>query len=464
MRIFFTTPFSGKRDFQPFIDEVIKILKKGRTTIISPENPELYAKAIHEYEASGLQFSKAHYAFITHGIAEADMVIIEASQESLRIGHEITLALIYGKPTLILSQNRNFANYILHELLTGAQYANKQELRRIVEQFLESGASHLQGSTPITQSVEAAVDSLRLATFATMRQHALRDNGEFGRLAELAESNPDIAHKQVYEVFGNLPVGKPWSAFASIYNEDTPDFIFSGALQFIDSIFKVGGVKKSDLIVDVYTHGGTIARQLLQMGYKKHLAVNEHREILARTYQLCADKPAIQIMEAKTEALKLLQPAKAMVWIDYTSNLTLVEKELQAQLQSLIDNLEPEGTLVFDLRTILGWKTYFFTEKVATLATPNFQRISANTLDPQARLIHFDRFIRVKEPDGLWGEWRREQMTDRLWSIDEIKAIIARVKGARLDALYSDNFVKLDLKDTEETSLVYFVIKKSSKT
>lgn len=460
MRIFFTTPFSGKQYFQPYIDEVLAVLKKSRATIISPENPELYAKTIHEYESRGLQFSKAHYAFIANGIAEADIVIIEASQESLRVGHEITLALLYGKPTLVLSQNKNYANYISHELLTGAQYETKRELRALVNNFLTSAKIHLSpASARSAQTIEAAVDSLRLTTFATMRQHALQDDGDFGMLAELAEHDPEEAYRQVQQLFGDLPVEKPWSIFASIYTEDTPDFIFTGAIRFVVNELKKHGIKKRDHIVDAFTHSGSIARLLSQEGYKRLTAFSPSREMLAETYRACANNPEISIIESKPENLSLKESAKAIVWIDYTTNFALTETDLRRQLQTLIDNLQPGGCLLFDVRTINGWQAYFFREKVAAFATPSFQRISLNTTDKEAGLIFFDRFIRQKHTNGLWGKWQREQMTDRLWTFDEVKAIVKRLKNCKLSSIYDEDFSLVDKE--QEPGLAYFVLVKN---
>jgi hypothetical protein len=463
MRVFFTTPFSGKHDFQPFIDEIIKVLRRSKAIIISPEMSQLYAKSIQEYELSGLQFSKAHYAFVTNAIAEADLVIIEASHESLRVGHEATLALIYGKPTLILSQNKNYAHYISHELLMGVQYKTKHELRDIVRRFLVAAQAHLSsGATQSLQAIESAVDSLRLTTFATMRQQALQDDGEFGAIAQLAEQDPNKAYERVQFLFGTLPVERAWSVFSSIYDEDTPPFVFTGAIRFITSVLKEHGIQETDSVVDVFTHAGMIARQLLEGGYSNLIATNEYREMVARTYQVCARNPEIKIIEASPETLQLATPAKAMIWIDYTTNFALTEKDLQHQLQNLIDNLAPDGCFIFDVRTIVGWKAYLFTEKIATFAAPRFQRISANTLDYKERRIHFDRFIRIRQSDGLFGEWRREQMTDRMWSLTEVKAVIARLRHVRLEAIYSDSFAKLDLASDEDPGVVYFVLKKKA--
>lgn len=462
MRIFFTTPYSGKPYYQVFIDEAFKTLKKSGATVISPEDTDNYQQALRQYESRGMLPTRAHYAFIAHGIAEADIVVMEASHASLRVGHEITLALLYGKPTLVLSQKKNYADYIAHHLLTGAQYKTKRELQTAIETFLSSAKTHLSPKVANTAQqgplLNAASDALRLTTYAAMRQHALQDDGEFGNLADLAERDPEKAYERVQRVFGNLPVAKPWSIFSSIYNEDTPDFIFTGVIKFAKDILDQHDIKNNAHIVDAFTHGGSIARHLSTVGYTNITCFSPSREMLSKTYQLCAMHPEIKIVEADQTTLQLSQPAQAIVWVDYTTNFALTETDLTQQLQNLIDNLAPNGCLIFDVRTTNGWGAYFLREKVATFATPNFQRISINLPDHDTNLITFDRFIRLKQNNGLWGDWLREQMIDRMWSLKEIQAIVKQLKHCTLEGIYDDDF--LPVKSSSEPSMVYFVLKK----
>lgn len=454
MRIFFTTSYSGKVRFQPFIDEVMDVLQANEAIVVSPENTEEYQKALREYESLGLPPTRAHYEFITRGIAEADLVIIEASQESLRIGHEITVALLFHKPVLVASQKKNYAHYIHNSLLTGFRYKTKAELRKKIEQFIKN--DDIRQAEP--QAVGAAVDSHRLTISATMRQSALLDKGDFGGFADLAEQNPEKAHAHIQQVLGTLPVGKTWSAFAYIYGEDTPDYVFENAIARIVGILENKGVKKRDHIVDAVTHGGMVGRFLAKNSYTTISSFNSSREMLSQTYKLCADTPEISIIEASPQTLKLSKPAKAVIWIDNTTNLALTEKELKHQLQNLLDNTESGGYILFDIRTVTGWKAYFLSEKVATFATNNFQRISINLPDDTSKLLYVDTFIRTKQNTGSWGQWFREQTTSRMWSMAEIEAIVGQLKNCKIEAVYDDEFQAVG-KDYEP-SLAYFLLKK----
>lgn len=461
MRIFFTTPFSGRQRFQGFIDEILLCLQKSGATVISPESHELYAKSIQDYEARGISPSKAHYTFIANSIAETDVVVIEASQESLRVGHEITLALMYGKPTLVLSQHKNYAQYISNELLTGVKYQTKKALRAQIDAFLKqhqlrTPSQHEQ----IIQTCEQDIDSLRLTTYATMRQYALQDNGDFSLLAQLAEENQDDAYEQVMRRFGHLPTETTWSVLAAIHKENSPDFVFTGLVQFIIRELKRCKIKKTDHVVDALTHGGAIARLLAQQGYRRLTAVHSSRKMLAKTYDTCADSTSIAIAEASPKNLSLNTPANAIVRMDCTINLALTKRDIRQQLQVAIDALAPGGCLIFDFHTIRSWQTYLFQDKIATFATPNFQHIALMRHNSRTHRMQHDHFVRLKYVNTLWGAWRHEQRMQRAWSVKEIKGIIAKLQSCQLSGVYNNEFVLHEALD--DPSKAYVVLIKAN--
>jgi hypothetical protein len=228
MRVFFTTPYEGKRQYQPFIDEALATLEQNKVTVISPEDSPRYKAELQKLEHEGLNAERAHYAHNLHGIAEADVVVIEASYEDFRVGHEATLALLYSKPTLILSQHVDYSQYISHELLFGRLYHAKQELRGTIKDFLAKADDYLSKASETAQAIGGAADSLHMAALATSRHAALRDTSEFGAWARLAEEDPDKAYAKIQKALGDLPAGNAWSVFAPVYNEDTPDYVLGG--------------------------------------------------------------------------------------------------------------------------------------------------------------------------------------------------------------------------------------------
>lgn len=136
MKIFFTTSFEGKRFYQKYVDTIIQIILSTGAEIVSPEKSREYKDAFREENIKKLgDPEKIHYEFIRQGIANADAVIIEASNEDFRIGHEATLAIIYKKPVLCLSVNKDYGKLVRHEDFKGAKYNNKN-LKKLVLDFI----------------------------------------------------------------------------------------------------------------------------------------------------------------------------------------------------------------------------------------------------------------------------------------------------------------------------------------
>ncbi len=136
MKIFFIAPFEGKKYYQKSIDKIIEIIESTGAEVLSPEKTREYQDVFREENIKKLgDKERVHYEFIRQGVINADAVVVEASHEDFRVGHEATLALLYKKPVLCLSQNVNYAKYISHENFNGFQY-NDKNVRNIVLNFL----------------------------------------------------------------------------------------------------------------------------------------------------------------------------------------------------------------------------------------------------------------------------------------------------------------------------------------
>lgn len=137
MKIFFTASFEGKKLYQKYIDRIIQIIESSGAEIVSPEKSREYKDAFREENVKKLgDPEKVHYEFIRQGIANADAIIIEASQEDFRIGHEATLAIIYKKPVLCLSINKDYGKLVRHEDFRGAKYT-ENNLKKLVLDFID---------------------------------------------------------------------------------------------------------------------------------------------------------------------------------------------------------------------------------------------------------------------------------------------------------------------------------------
>ncbi len=187
MNVFFTTPFSGKEHYQPIIDAIVSTIE-SENRLITPENTSRYMSTLDKLEKQGLNKNQAHYAFIRQGIASADVVIIEATEEDIRVGHEMTLALLFHKPTLVLAQGKDFGEYITHDLLQGASYSTKEEAQDIVNQFLKTSLAGRPEGT--MQTLDTSADSLHSIALSKLRQLAKQEPGQFGEWARAADVDP----------------------------------------------------------------------------------------------------------------------------------------------------------------------------------------------------------------------------------------------------------------------------------
>lgn len=458
MKIFFTTPYAGKKKYQKYIDAIIQEVESNGATVTSPEKTGQYKKAtgkekIQEYGSKG----HAHYEFIRHGIASADAVIFEASYEDFRVGHEATLALMYGKPTLVLSRIQDYSKYIVHERFIGKKYSNLDDLKKYIDDFLKSISKQLEDEP--SQAVDEVVDLQHSSALSRLRFKALQGKSYFSDWARRASSDPDKVYEEILKKLGNLPIQQPWDVFAKIYNEDTPDNVFIGAVKFADIVFRANGVGKADQIADAACGTGAISRILTSFGYRTLISFDRSRPMLGEAYRLCSHLPSIKILEADISSVDLPRPAKGMIWIDFSSNFALEEKELKQWLTNLVSNLDTDGVLMFDVRTKTGWNIDFFKQKVTAYETDRFQRLWINKPDYKNQRITFDIFIRVRDKDGEWLTWEREQMTERMWSLDEVGAVVRKLKGVKLLGVYRDDFAPLG-SSKEEPGLAYLVLKK----
>lgn len=136
MKVFFTASYYGKKRYQKEYDAVRATIKKLTGDIISPEEGN-YLDVIDRETRKRLEGNHEllHYEAIRQGIHLSDTVIIEASQEDLQLGHEVTIAINEKKPVLVLSIHEDFSKKIIHEYLFGAKYTPKS-VAGVVQDFL----------------------------------------------------------------------------------------------------------------------------------------------------------------------------------------------------------------------------------------------------------------------------------------------------------------------------------------
>ncbi|MDP2671477.1 MAG: class I SAM-dependent methyltransferase [bacterium] len=456
MNVFFTTPFSGKKHYQTFIDAIVATIRKS-DRVITPEDTNRYFASLDKLQRQGLNKEQAHYAFIRQGIASADVVIIEATEEDIRVGHELTLALLFHKPTLILAQGKDFSSYITHDLLQGNSYETEEEAKGIVAGFLKNALSGRSENS--MQTLDTSADSLHSIALARLRQLAKQEPGQFGEWAREADTNPEKVAAEIEKKLGSLKKQPAWAVFAPVYNEDSPDYIQSGVARFAKEILESYKIPKDALVVEAACGTAALARQLVSQGFSKIKAFDNSRPMLSEAFRLSAGYPNIELFEADIRTVSIDKPAAAVVWTDYSSNFALNPIQLEEMVSRLVNILDKDGILVFDIRTFQGWQIDFYSQPITIFATERFHRIWLNHQDTKKNFINFDVFIRTRDPDGAWSDWKRESMTEKMWYLREVLFVVEKIKGVSLEGVYRDDFRKIDTL-TEEPNLAYFVIKK----
>lgn len=145
MNVALIVPYPGKKTYQKDYDSIVKAVEANGSIVLSAEKKEIYSDALQQGSALR-DHSEAHYEFIRKNIIASDAVIVEVTYEDFKMGHETTLALLYHKPVLVLSQRQDFGDYIHHPDFTAVRYDPK-DTSEIIKKFLEN-VTRTQRITP----------------------------------------------------------------------------------------------------------------------------------------------------------------------------------------------------------------------------------------------------------------------------------------------------------------------------
>jgi hypothetical protein len=135
MKVFFTASLSEREKYKKYYDTVVKTVQKN-DEIISLEVQE-YSHLIPKDIIKSIPKNELHYTWLKKGIKKSNCVIIDASRDSFRLGHEATLALLYNKPVLCLSDKKDYSYVIINPKFYAAVYKDEKEVASIVGNFLQ---------------------------------------------------------------------------------------------------------------------------------------------------------------------------------------------------------------------------------------------------------------------------------------------------------------------------------------
>lgn len=161
MVAYFTASIVGKKDYAPFYQQIIDILKYHEIDVISDHIINTSEKEIRlESKEDRINFQKKLSGWIT----SASFVIAETSYPSISVGYEISLALQMHKPVLILYTTPHPPSLLAHykdDNLICESY-NSDTLKSIIEDFLNftAGAADSRFTFFITSAIAAYLDEI----------------------------------------------------------------------------------------------------------------------------------------------------------------------------------------------------------------------------------------------------------------------------------------------------------------
>lgn len=182
MKIFFIAPYLGKQKYQKDYDKIIALIESTGAEVISAEKSQEYQDSFAEANIKKYgSRERVHYEFIRQGVLRADGLVVEASFNDLRVGHEMTLALLYKKPVLCLSQNLDYGKYIEHEYFRAYLYSQKN-LKEITLKWLSSVSDRIKARRSLGYRV-------------TERKWGTQKTGAQKQIAVLGAVNIDMVTK-----------------------------------------------------------------------------------------------------------------------------------------------------------------------------------------------------------------------------------------------------------------------------
>lgn len=142
MKIHFTASIHGQQQYRPNYETIIKTVEKLGHQLLSKNVLLRDTQDILEETA---EQANLYYQKMVKWVRTADIVITEVSHPSIGIGYEISLALNFGKPVIILYTSKN-APYLLEgtqlDKLQLIEY-RLEELPKVLEQAIKDAKDQM---------------------------------------------------------------------------------------------------------------------------------------------------------------------------------------------------------------------------------------------------------------------------------------------------------------------------------
>lgn len=179
-----------------------------------------------------------------------------------------------------------------------------------------------------------------------LMKQALKGSDKFSDWARRLEIEQEVVYQEIINDLGKLKINKPWSVFAEIYNEDTPEKIFESCANFIEKVLIENQIDRNDLILDIACGTGSISRLLNKKGFKRIKGFDECPEMI-QTAKKISKNSNIKYETVSIVDLDLIEKASAAIWFDFSSNFALNNRILREWLESIIKCLEKKWNFNF---------------------------------------------------------------------------------------------------------------------
>lgn len=136
MKVFFTSSFKDKEEYQEIYNKILETIDIEGEEVISLAKQD-YSHLIPKKLIKTTPENELNYTWLKKGIKKSNCVIIEASKDSFRLGHEATLALLYNKPVLCLSNKMDYSLDIINPKFYAHMYKDVNDIPLVIQNFLK---------------------------------------------------------------------------------------------------------------------------------------------------------------------------------------------------------------------------------------------------------------------------------------------------------------------------------------
>ena len=143
MKLFFNASLTGKREYEASCQAIAEYIQKAGHSVLAPI---LSKRTIEDVSSESVNEASTYYRRLRKWIYQSDICVFEVSYPSTGIGHEISLALNFGKPVIALHVKKRdpFVLEAMHsENLQVLEY-EISEVGRILDNAIRAASERME--------------------------------------------------------------------------------------------------------------------------------------------------------------------------------------------------------------------------------------------------------------------------------------------------------------------------------